>query len=243
MKSLQSSYKIILIACVCLEFVFSCAKEKEVNSAEHSYTEAVKALKDHDYLGAAESFEEINNEYPLSKWGIKAQAMAAYSFYKEEKYSDVIRISDNFNRSNPSNPNVAYMQYLKSLSYYNQINDIDRAQDNAILASYSFRELVAKFPNTTYSTDAKEKLEYIDEHIAGGKMSIGRYQLGIGNYVGAIKNFQDVIDRYSKTNQATEAYFRIYEAYKKIGLKKESANYLQKLNALYPENIWSTKHK
>lgn len=224
---------------ICLIFTFSCAKEKKVSSAENSYIEAMKKLKDKDYTAAAEDFEKINDEFPLSKWGLKSQTMAAYGFYKEEKYSDVIRIADDFTHNNPSNPDVAYLQYLKSISYYNQINDIKRAQDNASSASYSFRELIARFPTSNYSDDARNKLSLVDDHIAGAKMSVGRYQLQNENYIGAIKNFQEVIDRYSRTNQASEAYFRIYEAYKKIGLNKESQDYLKELNNTYPDNKWS----
>ncbi len=233
--------KTIITFFCCIIFVCSCAKEKKASSAENSYIEAMNKLKDKDYTSAAESFEKINDEFPLSKWGIKAQTMATYGFYKEDKYSDVIRVVDAFVHNNPSNPNVAYMQYLKSMSYYNQINEIDRAQDNASAASSSFRELIARFPMSEYSDDAKSKLAIVDEHIAGAKMSVGRYQLQNDNYIGAIKNFQDVIDRYSRTNQAAEAYFRIYEAYKKIGLNKEAEDYLQELNTNYPKNKWSDK--
>jgi len=237
---MKNFIKIIITFC-CIILISSCAKEKKVSSAENSYIEAMSKLKDKDYTAAAESFEKINDEFPLSKWGVKAQTMAAYSFYKEEKYSDVIRVAESFNRNNPSNPDVAYMQYLKSLSYYNQINDIERAQDNASAASFSFRELIARFPMSEYSDDARDKLPLVDEHIAGAKMSVGRYQLQAGNYIGAIKNFQEVMDRYARTNQAPEAYFRAFEAYKKIGLNQEAQNYLQELNDTYPDNKWSNK--
>ena len=222
-----------------MALITSCgSKDKKISNAENSYIEAVKKLKEKDYSGAATDFEKINDEYPLSKWATKAQPMAAYSFYKEKKYDDIVRVSDNFNLSNPSNPDVAYMQYLKSLSYYEQINNIQRAQNNAVLASASFRELIAKFPNSQYAKDGSEKLALVNEHIAGAKMSVGRYQLKNGNYVGAIKNFQEVIARYSTTSQAPEAYFRIFEAYKIIGLNYEAQNYLQELKNSYPDSKW-----
>jgi outer membrane protein assembly factor BamD len=227
----------ILSLFLCLTLVLSCgSKDKKKPSAENSYIKAIKKLKDKNYSGAATDFEGINDEYPLSKWGIKAQPMAAYSFYKEKKYDDVIRITNDFNLNNPSNQEVAYMQYLKALSYYEQMNNITRAQDNANLASLSFRELINKFPDSKYIEDSINKLSLVNEHIAGAKMSVGRYQLINGNYVGAIKNFQEVISRYSTTKQSPEAYFRIFESYKKIGLNQEAQNYLQDLKRYYPNN-------
>ena len=234
---MKKSFKTIIV--LLFVFSFACSKDKDKPSAELNYTKAMGKLKDRDFFSAAEDFEKINDEYPLSKWGIKAQTMAAYAFYKEEKLDDVIRVSDEFIKNNPSNPDVVYMQYLKSISYYNQLNEITRSQDNAKAASYSFRELVARFPVSGYADDAKEKLILVDDHIAGGKMSVGRYQLENGNYVGAIKNFQDVINSYSRTKQAPEAYFRLFESHQKIGLTDSAQVYLINLKQTYPDSKWA----
>ncbi|MFT6077919.1 MAG: outer membrane protein assembly factor BamD [Rickettsiales bacterium] len=221
--------------------VFSCSgpEKKEVPSAEIDYIKALKKMKAKDYLSAAEDFRKINDEYPLSKWGSKAITMAAFGFYKEGQLEDVVVLAEEFIRDNPSNPNVDYMHYLKSISYYDQMNDIARAQDNAKLSSYSFRELVARFPRSKYSTDARTKLILVDDHIAGAKMNIGRYQIEARNYVGAIKSFQEVVNNYSRTNQTPEAYFRLYETHLKIGMKKISAKYRQELKQKYPSSSWT----
>lgn len=228
----------LLILCLIIT-VPSCSEKEEKSSAEIAYTKAMKKLKDHDYLSAAEDFGKITDEHPLSKWAIKGQTMSAYSYYKEEKYDDVIKTAEEFIRNNPNHLDVAYMMYLKSLSYYNRISEITRAQDNAISASYSFRELIARFPLSDYAGDAKEKLVLVDNHIAGAKMSIGRYELQTTSYIGAIKNFQEVIDRHSRTSQAPEAYFRLFETYKKIGLNKQAEKYEEMLISNYPDSKWS----
>jgi len=232
-KSLQI-FTILILVLTC-----SCSKDKDKPSAELNYTKAVKKLKNKDFSSAAEDFEKISDEYPLSKWGIKAQPMAAYCFYKEEKLADVVRVSEEFIKNNPSNPDVAYMQYLKSIAYYDQMNDIDRAQDNARSASSAFRELIARFSNSEYTKDAREKLVLVDEHIAGAKMAVGRYQLQSGNYIGAIKNFQDVVNNFTRTNQTPEAYFRLFEAHQKLGLTSSAEDYRQTLNQTYPDNKWT----
>ena len=84
-----------------------------------------------------------------------------------------------------------------------------------------------------------QKLVLVDDHIAGAKMEIGRYELKNGNYVGAIKNFQDVINGYSRTNQTPEAYFRLFEAHQRIGLIKISEHYLEELRKNYPDSKWN----
>jgi tetratricopeptide (TPR) repeat protein len=100
--------KKIISLILCSFLVFSCSsKSKDHDTAEYAYTEAMKKLKDKRYAEAAESFEKIDDDYPLSKWSIKAQVIAAYAHYKEENFVEVIRVCDDFIRLNPANSNVA----------------------------------------------------------------------------------------------------------------------------------------
>ena len=219
--------------------IFSCAKKKdEKSNAEIAYTKAMKLLKDKNYSGAAEAFIKIEDEYPFSKWALRAQNRAVYAYYKEEDYVKLSQTVDDFIRLNPANDTVPYMMYMKGLSFYNRIPEINRAQDDTQQASFTFRELAARFPASVYSEDVSKKLLVVDEHLAGAKMSAGRYQAKNKNYVVAISNFIDVVERYRNTNQVPEAYFRLAEIYAKIGLKKEAIGSYQELKIQFPENKW-----
>lgn len=198
----------------------SCSQKEEKTNAELTYIEAHKLLKKKDYAEAATEFEKIDDEYPFSKWAAKGQAMAVYARYKNEDYAKLVTVVDDFIRLNPASDLVPYMLYMKGLTYYNQIPDIRRAQDNTQQASYIFREIIARFPETNYSLDAKEKLSFIDEHLAGAKMSVGRDQIQSENYTGAIITFKEVVTRYRYTKQVPEANERLKEIYIKLGLRK-----------------------
>ncbi|MBP7710688.1 MAG: outer membrane protein assembly factor BamD [Rickettsiales bacterium] len=235
MKIIQKLF--LLLALTTL--AFSCSKKDDKTGAEISYTKAAKLLKDKSYSEAADAFEKIDSDFPFSKWAVKGQTMAIYARYKDEDYTKLLSISDDFLRLNPSSEYVPYVLYMKGLSYYNQIPSIERAQDNTQQASFIFRELIARFPADDHTDDAREKLSFIDEHLAGAKMSVGRYQIKNKNYIGAIENFRDVILRYRQTNQVPEAYFRITEIYYKLGLKDEGQKAFKKLNGNFPENYWT----
>lgn len=229
--------KIFLILTFTL--LFSCSEtQEEKTNAEISYIEAVKLLKKKDYSEAATEFEKIDDDYPFSKWAVKAQTMAVYARYKNEEYSKVISNVDDFIRLNPASEYVPYMLYMKGLTYYNQIPDIERAQDNTQQASFIFRELIARFSDIIYANDAKNKLSFIDEHLAGAKMAVGRYQISSRNYIGAIISFNEVISRYHHTKQVPEAYHRLTEIYYKIGLKEEAEK--TKIESLqkFPDGGW-----
>ena len=219
--------------------LFSCSKKDEKTSAEISYVKAMKLLKSKNYSEAASDFEKIDDDFPFSKWALKGQTMAVYARYKDEDYVKLLTVVDDFLRLNSSSEYVSYMLYMKGLSYYNQIPNIERAQDNTQQASFAFRELVARFSNSDYASDAKEKLIFVDEHLAGARMSVGRYQIKNKNYIGAIGNFSEVIERYRQTKQVPEAYFRLIEIYRKVGLKTEAEKAQKQLIERFPENYWT----
>ncbi|MSP33632.1 MAG: outer membrane protein assembly factor BamD [Rickettsiales bacterium] len=233
------NYSKFLVIFLITFMVFSCAKKKEeIPTGESSYIKAKKLLDEKNYAEAAKEFEKIDDDFPFSKWATQSQNMAVYAFYKNKDYADVVRAVDDFIRINPSNETIPYMYYMKALSYYDQIPDIERAQDNARLSSATFRELIARFPDSDHTIDARYKLEFVDEHIAGAKMAVGRYQVTQKHYVGALKNFHDVVQRYSYTDQAPEAYYRLIEIYHKIGLKNEAIKVRNQLEAAFPSNEW-----
>ncbi len=217
----------------------SCKKKEETPTSESAYIKAYELLKDKSYSESAKAFEKIEDDFPFSKWAAKAQTMAAYAFYKNKDYADVIRTVDDFIRVNPANSAISYMMYMKALSYYDQIPEINRAQDNTKLAYVTFRELLTRFPGSDYAQDAEDRVVFINEHIAGARMSVGRYQISQKNYVGAIKSFQEVVKRYSFTDQAPEALHRLVELYLKIGLKTEAQKTYTQLQERFPNNEWA----
>jgi outer membrane protein assembly factor BamD len=231
--------KIFLQLIIIAGLLFSCSHKDEKLNAEASYVKAMKLLKRKDYADAADNFEKIDTDFPFSKWAIKGQVMTIYARYREENYPKLLSAADDFLHLNPASEYVPYVLYMKGLTYYNQIPEIDRAQDDTQQSSFAFRELTARFPATDYAVDAREKIDFVDEHLAGSKMSIGRYQIKQRNYIGAINNFRDVIARYRQTNQVPEAYYRLAEIYYKIGLKSEAAKAVKNLKAQYPQNYWA----
>jgi outer membrane protein assembly factor BamD (BamD/ComL family) len=70
-------------------------------------------------------------------------------------------------------------------------------------------------------------------------MSIARYQMSAKNYVGAIKNLNEVVNRHHSTNQVFEAYYRLAEIYFRIGVKDEALELINILKESDPTNYWT----
>jgi outer membrane protein assembly factor BamD len=228
--------KFLIITLILLS---SCKTSETISTPESLYLNAFELLQKKDYTLSAEAFEKIDDEFPYTKWAIKGQTMAVYSYYRLQQYEKIIQLTDDFIKLNPASEYVPYMLYMKGLSYFNKIPAIDRSQDFTREASFAFRELIARFRDSQYIDDSKERIKFIDEHLAGSWLSIARYEISDQNYIGAIKYLTDLISRYPNSTQAPEAYYRLAEIYFRLGEKNLSKQIIKILQKKYTNNYWS----
>jgi outer membrane protein assembly factor BamD len=236
-------HKNIIMIFIIIIAISSCkSKNEEKKTASLEYQKAYKLMQKKDFIAAAEAFEKIDDDYPFSKIAVKANVMAIYCYYKQDNLSKIIEISDSFLSINPDSEYTPYVLYMKGLAYYLQIPNIKRAQDYSWQSSSAFRELNARFISSKYRQDAENRLEIIDEHLAGAKMNIARYQMQNNNFIGAINNFNDVTIYYSRTKQVAEAYFRLSEIYQYLGMEKQAKEMGDFLQNRFPESFWFNKY-
>ena len=189
---------------------------------EQLYNEAMNLLEQDDLEAAAKAFDEVERQHPYSVWAIKAQLMAGYAHYDNNKYDDAIISLDRFIQLHPGHRDVAYAYYLKGLCYYEQITDVARDQKMTELASEALREVAARFPNSQYARDARLKLDLTNDRLAGKEMEIGRFYMKRFQYLAAISRFQAVVTGHQTTTHMPEALHRLVEAYTALGLSDEA---------------------
>jgi len=219
----------------------ACESETEeyVERPVHElYNSAVDEMEREKFKSAAALFDEVERQHPYSKWATKAQIMAAYSYYQANEYDDAIIALDRFIELNPSHKDVPYAYYLKGLCYYEQIATVDRDQQMTENALSTLNELLTRFPESTYSRDAKLKIELTHDHLAGKEMEIGRYYLFLGQYLAAVNRFKNVIENYQTTTHVPEALLRLTEAYVALGLTHEAQKTASVLGHNFPGSDW-----
>lgn len=202
------------------------------------YNQAVNSLEAGEYRTAAQQFDEVERQHPYSVWATKAQLMAGYAHYEDNKYDDAILALDRFIQLHPGNRDVAYALYLKALSYYEQISDVARDQQITQKALQALEDVVRRFPNTRFARDARLKVDLTRDHLAGKEMSIGRYYLRRREYLAAINRFRKVVDEYQTTTHVPEALHRLVECYTAIGLTAEAKKAAAVLGYNYPGSEW-----
>ncbi len=133
---------------------------------------------------------------------------------------------------------MAYAFYLKAISLYNQITDVGRDQTHTEQALTALQDVIQRFPQTEYARDASLKVDLTLDHLAGKEMSVGRYYLQQGDYIGAINRFREVVERYQRTTQIAEALERLTEAYYALGIYDEAKTAAAVLGTNYPGSPW-----
>ena len=202
------------------------------------YAAAKRTMDQGDYERAAKLFDEVERQHPYSVWARRAQLMSAFNYYLAQKYNDAISSARRFVTIHPGNSEAPYAQYLISMSYYQQIEDVTREQSTSDSAKQAFSELIRRFPDTRYAADARLKLDLINDHLAGKEMEVGRFYQRSGNWLASTYRFRAVIDGYQTTSHTPEALARLIESDLALGLVEEARKAAAVLGNNYPEDKW-----
>jgi len=202
------------------------------------YALAKKRLDQKDYEQAAKLFDEVERQHPYSVWARRAQLMSAFSYYVAEKYPDAVNSAQRFLTIHPGNKDAPYAHYLVAMSYYQQVSDVTRDQRTTQQALDAFGELVRRYPESRYASDARLKMDLLNDHLAGKEMEIGRFYERSGKWLAANFRFRQVVDNYQTTSHAPEALERMVETYLALGIPQEAHKAAAVLGSNYPGSKW-----
>lgn len=198
------------------------ANPVESQTPQEIYLNAEALLADGRPRQAGEMFGEVERLYPYSDWAKRAMLMSAFAYHEGGQYAESRGAAQRYLDFFPADVDAPYAQFIIALSYYDQITDIGRDQDNTFQALQEMRDIIERYPNSEYAKSAQMKFELALDHLAGKEMEIGRYYLARGHYTAAINRFRVVVEEYQTTTQTPEALHRLVESYLSLGLVKEA---------------------
>ena len=249
--SLSLSPRVALLACAvgAMAITGGCAgrgkKPKDTayvaRDVDSLYLEAKKRLDAGEDKTAAALFDEVERQHPYSPWARRAQLMSAFSYYSARDYAKSVQSAQRFLSIHPGNKDAPYAYYLIAMSYYEQINDVSRDQKITLQALSALNDVVRRYPDTRYATDARLKIDLGNDHLAGKEMDIGRFYERSGRWLAADIRFRNVIEKYQTTSHAAEALFRLVETNLALGIPEEAQKYAAVLGANYPGSEWYEK--
>lgn len=205
---------------------------------EQIYNDAWVWVEEGEWIFAGIQFSEVERQHPYSIWARRSLLMSSFSFYMANRYADSIQTANTFIQLHPGNRDVPYAYYLKAVSLYEQIVDINRDQARTSQALAALQDLVQRYPDSEYARDARLKIDLARDHLAGKEMTIGRFYLREGNPLASIIRFRTVVDDYQTTSHTPEALERLTEAYLTLGMIREAQASAAVLGHNYPGSDW-----
>jgi outer membrane protein assembly factor BamD len=245
-KAVRMAFTVAAIAAA-PALVAGCMKEQDLNlatyveqtdPADQLYNQGLANLNAGRLKEASRKFDAVDRQHPYSEYARKALVMGAFTNYRQGNYDEAINAGKRYVSLYPSSEDAAYAQYIVGLCYFKQIRNVTQDQKESRRAIEAMEEVVQRWPESEYVDDARTKIRFARDQLAGKEMQVGRYYLERREYIAAAKRFRYVVENYSNTRHVEEALARLTETYYAMGLTSEAQTAAAVLGQNYPDSQW-----
>jgi outer membrane protein assembly factor BamD len=242
----RSGLTLLTVAVAALT-VSACAGNKprqklayEERPVELLYNTGYQRLQSKRWTDAIDYFQEVERQHPYSEWSRRAILMQVYAYYQNNNYQDAIAAADRFIALFPGNPSAAYAFYMRAICNFEQIVDVGRDQGYAEAALVGLRDVARRYPNTPYATDARVKIDMVNDQLAGKEMAVGRFYQRANQPLAALNRYKAVINNeaFQRSSHTPEALYRLVEVNVALGLNEEATRNAAVLGHNYPGSPW-----
>jgi outer membrane protein assembly factor BamD len=198
-------------------------------SVSKLYAEARSELGAGNYQQAIKLYEKLESRYPYGRFAQQAQIEVAYAHFKDQDPALAIAAADRFIKLHPNHPSVDYVYYLKGLANFNEDLGIlgyiggqdlsERDPKAARDAFYAFKDLVTRFPDSKYTPDSIQRMNYLVNALAAHEVHVARYYMKRGAYVAAANRAQHSLKTYPQAPANEEGLLIMVRAYDALGMK------------------------
>ncbi|MEP9388681.1 outer membrane protein assembly factor BamD [Mesorhizobium sp. KR9-304] len=211
---------------------------EQTDPADALYNQGLANLNAGRLKEASRKFDAVDRQHPYSEYARKSMVMSAFTNYRQGNYEEAINAGKRYVQLYPSSEDAAYAQYIVGLSYFRQIRDVTQDQKESRRAIEAMDEVIQRWPESQYVEDARTKVRFARDQLAGKEMQVGRYYLERREYIAAAKRFRYVVENYSNTRHVEEALARLVETYYAMGLTSEAQTAAAVLGHNYPDSQW-----
>ncbi len=214
-----------LIAIICVTFLAGCGiidmlyLPPAEDTAQEIYEAANEEMSEKNYVRAVELYNKLKDTYPFSPYTIDAELSLGDAYFLDEEFELAGETYKDFEALHPRNEAIPYVLYQTGMSLLNQFRSIDRATTELQEAYEYFDRLQQTFPDSPYTTSARENMQecrrLMAEHelyIADVFWHMGKYGPAWRRYVYVEENFQDVPEVAEHAAEKSIAAYHKYRA-------------------------------
>lgn len=222
------------------------ADPAERMSAQQLYAEARADLDGKRFDTAIKSLARLEARFPFGVWAQQAQLDTAYAHYKLGDRVQALVSIERFIRLNPSSDLLDYAWYLKGLINFNEDQgilaklggqDLSERDPRAARESFeAFRVVVTRYPDSRYADDARARMTYLVNALAGSEVHVARHYFTRGAYLAAVNRAQAVVAQYQTSPAVEEALAILVRSYEKLGMETQRQDAERILKANFPKS-------
>ena len=231
-----------------------CANDKDLTAGwttDKLYSEAKDMMENRSYDKAIGYYEKLEGRAAGTTLAQQAQLEKAFAQYKNAEPALAVSTLDRFIKLNPSSPALDYAFYLRGVVNFNDDlgffsryfgQDLSERDQKAAKQSFeSFKEVVARFPDSKYAPDAALRMRFIINTLAKSEVAVAKYYYKKGAYVAAINRAKTAISDYQDVPVVEEALIIMIDSYNILGLQQLKEDTVRVLQQSYPNSIYFGK--
>lgn len=215
-------------------------------SADRLYEDARTEISAGNWKEARTRLAAVEARFPFGGYAQQSLIDQAYVNWKDEEPEQALAAIDRFQQQYPNHPGTDYMLYLKGLITFTPPSaafsrftrqDPSERDPKGLRESYdSFNELINRYPDSRYTTDAKKRVAWLVNTIAGNEVSVAQYYFERGAYVAAINRAKTVLSDFHGVPVAEKALYIMMLSYDKLGLTDLRDDTRRVMNENFPDS-------
>mgnify|MGYP001318350902 FL=1 len=242
-------YKYFLITLI-FYTLLSCASDKDTNlitkpekvpELKVLFSSALNYYNEGQYRNALKLFKKVETRYSFSDSAPRATLLITYIYYQNGDYFNTLKFARKFQTLYPKNKNIAYIDFLVAMTFYEQVQIVARDQTYTKAALKEFKNIIKKYPNSKYAKESELKIDLINEQLAGKHMYLARFYMKKSKWISAIKRLNIILEKYPETIYTIEALHRLVEIYYKLGNVPLAKKYAATLGYNFNDSDWYKK--
>lgn len=192
------------------------------SSPEGLYSRGTLEYQDGNYKKAREYFLRVREEYPLSGLAVLADMGIADSYFSDKAYIEAEGAYSDFVNLHPADENVPYAIYQAGMCHFHQIEAIDRDQTETVKARKEFEKLIARYPDSKFSTMAERLLLECKQKQAEHEFYVAKFYFTQSKYQAALIRLEKITRDFANIGLDSKVEFLMNETKIKIAEEEKA---------------------
>jgi outer membrane protein assembly factor BamD len=217
------------------------------------YKRAHDSLDNQSFEEAIKLLEALQSRFPFSDPARQARLDLIYAYYKSHSVEQAVDAADTFIRENPASPRVDYALYMKGLVYferqpnfierYFKVDLSERAPVDSVKSFDAFNSLIKRYPRSEYAPDARQRMIYLRNRLAGYELRVAQYYMRRGAYVGAMNRAKYAVETYDGAPAIQGCLAVLIAAYRELKMDDLASSAEKVYRENYPTEVTKMEKK